>query len=737
MGIQLKLLVLILLTVGLATLTLTSHFLRGQVNALNETRLRKADTYAALVAAQVRSAVAFDDVETAREVFDSLVQDPMVEAVALFTQNGNLLHSYGNLGEAAFAARQGVATTRRFTLEDSVLVVTPVISVEGPRGTLVLQLSTADVSQSKRSMQLSAALIGGGVFLIGALVAFLIARSFARRLRAVAAVAAEVSEGRLEQQPLNDPSRDEIGVLANGVDLMTQRLRALIADMALRAQQEQERLETEVASRTAQLQARNEDMRRVLDQVGQGFLSVDVDGRMSSEHSAILETWFGDPRAHSSLWSYLDGVAPGSGAAFRANWEQVIAGVLPLELSLAQMPQELVVAEQHFSIDYQPIGRRGDSFERMFIVISDVTARVQRRRAEADEREMAQLCSALMRDREGVLEFLSEARQQLECLSSSASTSEEILRAAHTLKGNAALFGMSSVAQLCHAAETAVQDDAGHLLASIQQRLQQCFEHVASRLEALIGSHSARRFVLLEDDLEDLLRAVEQGIAPEALRDRIAALRLEPAEQRLQRVARQVRGLGERLGKGKVDVHVDHGRLRLDSARLKGFWAAFTHAVRNAVDHGLQDADQRAAAGKTPAARIALRTAIVRGELQIEIEDDGGAIDWAVVRELARARGLACDTPEQLSAALFTPGFSTKGAVSDTSGRGVGLSALHEVCTRLGGKVLITSQRSRFTRLTCRLPATLAAALDVQSTQHAHGKSYDKHSPFASAQAGG
>lgn len=162
--------------------------------------------------------------------------------------------------------------------------------------------------------------------------------------------------------------------------------------------------------------------------------------------------------------------------------------------------------------------------------------------------------------------------------------------------------------------------------------------------------------------------------------------------------------MAERLGKGEVDVLIEHNHVRLDAERYADFWAAFSHVVRNAVDHGLESAAARAELGKPQNGQVRLRTFASNTEQLVQIEDDGRGIDWEAVRKRALERGLPSTTREDLTDALFKSGFSTRSIVTEMSGRGVGLHAVREACVALGGRASIDSEHGRFTRFTFRWP---------------------------------
>jgi two-component system, chemotaxis family, sensor kinase CheA len=180
--------------------------------------------------------------------------------------------------------------------------------------------------------------------------------------------------------------------------------------------------------------------------------------------------------------------------------------------------------------------------------------------------------------------------------------------------------------------------------------------------------------------------------------------RLEPTELRLRRFAGQAYALGQRLGK-QLDVHVRGHGVRLDKENWRGFWAAFTHAVRNAVDHGIERANERRASGKSTSARIDLETRLEGDCLVVEIRDDGRGIQWEALRDRARSKGIPAASEDELFRCLFYQGLSTKSDVSQESGRGVGLAALKRACEQLGGTIQIDSLAGAGTCLRCRFSA--------------------------------
>jgi two-component system chemotaxis sensor kinase CheA len=185
--------------------------------------------------------------------------------------------------------------------------------------------------------------------------------------------------------------------------------------------------------------------------------------------------------------------------------------------------------------------------------------------------------------------------------------------------------------------------------------------------------------------------------------------RLEPAERPLGRLARYARSLAQRLGKGEIAVEVDGGGARVDPQQWKGLWSELVHVVRNAVDHGLEDPDERRARSKPPQPRVRLRAATLDDRLIIEIEDDGRGVDWEAVRAIARQKGLPHTSPDELMAAMLAPDVTTRSTATLTSGRGMGLASVADRVRELGGTISVKSRKDQGTQVRLSLPVTASA----------------------------
>jgi two-component system chemotaxis sensor kinase CheA len=176
----------------------------------------------------------------------------------------------------------------------------------------------------------------------------------------------------------------------------------------------------------------------------------------------------------------------------------------------------------------------------------------------------------------------------------------------------------------------------------------------------------------------------------------------------LSRVVRDV----TREGETEASLTVEGEDVRLDRSIIDRLGDPIVHLVRNAVDHGVEPADEREAAGKPREGTVELRARREGSEVVVEVEDDGRGVDVDAVRERAVERGLVdadADLPEsEVLACLFHPGFSTATEVTKTSGRGVGLDVVHEVAEALNGDVTVETEPGEGTTVRLRLPVSVA-----------------------------
>jgi two-component system chemotaxis sensor kinase CheA len=188
-------------------------------------------------------------------------------------------------------------------------------------------------------------------------------------------------------------------------------------------------------------------------------------------------------------------------------------------------------------------------------------------------------------------------------------------------------------------------------------------------------------------------------------------LRMVPVRQAFQKVSRVVRDLSRNTGK-PVELVLSGEDTELDRKVVEDITDPLMHMVRNSVDHGIEAAAVREAAGKRAQGRVSLSAYHQGGHIVLEIADDGAGLDTERIRRKAIERGLveasATPPPEEINMLIFAPGFSTAEKVTEISGRGVGMDVVRRNIEALRGRIEIKSERGRGTTFLIKLPLTLA-----------------------------
>jgi two-component system chemotaxis sensor kinase CheA len=213
----------------------------------------------------------------------------------------------------------------------------------------------------------------------------------------------------------------------------------------------------------------------------------------------------------------------------------------------------------------------------------------------------------------------------------------------------------------------------------------------------------------LGGELFRMQRTLERRL--EDLQNGILEMRMVPLGQVFDRLARGVRQVSRDLGR-EVRLVITGSDTEIDKLIVEELGDPLLHMLRNAIDHGIESAEERKAARKPASGTIALNAYQKGNHVMIEVEDDGRGIDE--VRLLARAHQIGAVAPdielsrEDLLALIFLPGLSTRQDVSEVSGRGVGMDVVKTNISRIGGVIDVHSERGIGTKFTLTLPITLA-----------------------------
>jgi two-component system, chemotaxis family, sensor kinase CheA len=309
-------------------------------------------------------------------------------------------------------------------------------------------------------------------------------------------------------------------------------------------------------------------------------------------------------------------------------------------------------------------------------------------------------------DQEGVDDD-AELIGQLEALQTTAGP----LPHAATAKASAPREGMAITPRISSgsAAESTLRVD----IALLNRMMNLVGELVLTRNQVLQAAATHPNLTLLSRRL-DMVTA--------DLRESVMKARMQPVSNVFSKMPRMVRDLSQALHR-RVRLEMEGQETELDKSLLEAIKDPLTHAVRNAIDHGIETPEVRLAAGKDPEGTLRLRAMQEGSHVIIEVSDDGAGIAVGKVRAKAIERGIITaeradqSSERELLQLIFVPGFSTASAVTNVSGRGVGMDVVRTNVEKIGGKVELDSRAGKGTTLRLRIPLTLAIvpALIVRS----------------------
>jgi len=671
---QLRNIIIVCLMIGVAGYTAVMFLLSERISNRFGPQVRTDLEWRVQRGAQelARSAdvgLALGDESVVRQAFGVYAKSADVQAILAVDREGQVIAQHGNVPEAKetmFTGKVGEVRTA-----ETYLVSWAQAAIEGePVGKIAVVVSTKRLQDARELLNQSSntTLMGGAAaLLLGVVVVVFFTRAVAQR-------------------------------------------DAQLSDYA-------HNLERKVDERTKELDERNQGMRLVLDNVDQGFVTVNVaDGVLAAERSAVFDEWFGPSRAATTLSGHLSKQAPEYAEWFELGLSQLRDGFMPAALLLDQMPKRFTAGERTYDVVYSPIGEP-DSPDRLLVIISDVTEKLARERAESEQKELVAFFQRVSVDRTGVEEFVTEAAHLVGALRTETDPVVQ-KRLVHTLKGNTAIYGLATISDLAHQVETDLADTHGPLSNEQREALVGAWKLAVQRVGWLLAS--ARRDIIEVErpELDALMTQLKQGANLGELSETLTEWTREPVHRRLERLGRQACALARRLNKPEPEIVINAHGVRLDPGPWSMFWSAMVHIIRNAVDHGIESAQQRTLVGKRDAGTLWLSAERKGGQISITVRDDGGGIDWERVRAKAVAAKLPAASERDLVEALFSDGVSTKENVSDTSGRGVGLSAIKQNVRDLGGRIDIDSALGKGTTFSFVFEERVAAAAKVPRTVH-------------------
>ncbi len=627
--------------------------------------------------------------EGAVPLIQSVMQDTRIAQATVYDNQGSIFH------EEAVADRR---------LGEILSLEKPVQNGDEVIGKVVVAFSMHQAEEAVRKELMQTLAISGvqAAVCIMILVALINARVL-RRVQRIKSEANALARKKLAEPFLWEPT-DEIGELGNALESTRQSLQSLFAELEAKNVELRDinlNLEDLVAQRTATI-------KMILDNVQSGFLLVDRNLNCLDGYTQSCVTLLGTDAITGRPLVELMRMDDRLRVHFQLCMDQVFEDFLPEEVSLGQVPQRFHLGDRAVSCAGTTIRGKDGAVEKVLFTIVDVS---ELERAEAENRANRALIR-ILQNMDSFREFVSESNDRLMHTMKAIKAGDEsrLRRELHTLKGNAAAFGMDELAQLIHHVEDQ-QSITQKYIAQIEGEFARFLDEHFELLRIRLNEESEELIQIRQSLIQQLRESLSSEHPAPNLRRAVMSwldeVQRVPAPSLLGPIAPYVQRLAEQLGKS-VEFSIHGGEMRVDGGRFKPLFQNLIHLVRNSVDHGIETEMERG--DKSPTASVSIEFSVEREHYLICVRDDGRGIDTsrlrakAVERRLMSAKEADTIPDSQALDLVFADGVSTAVAVTDTSGRGVGMSSVKAAVDDLGGSISIQSVLGQGTTFVIRVP---------------------------------
>lgn len=454
-----------------------------------------------------------------------------------------------------------------------------------------------------------------------------------------------------------------------------------------------------VKLKTVEVDKKNKEMRLILNNTTQGFMVINLDGTISGEKSSILEKWFGENiNSTNDYREYLNKINKDFSDLTQFGLNEMKEDLLPMSYYLESLPSKLVLnnannEESVFRFEYTQVSDQKDSF---LVVVNNITEELRKEQEMKRQLEIINVFNFIAKDKSGFEDFMRDADKIINQVMKQdpEKNKKEVAILIHTLKGNAGVFQLDSVAKICHTIENNMAEHSGVIQQKDLDYLSLSWNSIKSQLNKYLTS-SIVDVDVTKEELSQALLLIENNAPKQKISEVLKSWEYEPAKKRLERLALQAKATALRVLGCEIEVECIHNNARLNKDKYNGFWIVFNHMIRNSIDHGIASLPENVKA--TRKAKLTLETKVNNGRIEISIMDNGAGINKSAVLQSAGVHGSDFNN-EKLLEVLCRDGFSTKGTVTEISGRGVGLSAVKKYCEENDFIMEFTTKEGEFTQ---------------------------------------
>lgn len=486
------------------------------------------------------------------------------------------------------------------------------------------------------------------------------------------------------------------------------------------ARQNTERKNEKIALLFTDVQRNMAAVTNLLNNTGQGILSFGSELSISTEYSSECHRIFNGDVGGQNIIELLFAHDPEKevyGDIFREVFKQ--GNLCRQSVLLTLLPEQISIDENVFSIDYKIIRESLDtSQQRIMVIMTDITEKNALEEQIEQERELQNTMVRVVEQYDSFMEIIEDFKRLLEDLEKSTELpaggeekwKEDLYRQVHTFKGSFSMFGLQHLTRKLHELEDYIANENNiellkrELVGTQLTALHQVYSAEWNKLVEVLGQNFFKRaeYVQVESkriaSLENMLLGTEVAKQMPRVFDELRRWRYKKISELILQYKNYVVELGLRMDKKIHPLTICGAEVLVDPRQYKEILYNLVHIFRNMVDHGIESPEERSSNDKDEYGNITCEISLENDGLYLEISDDGKGIDVEKIRQksvesgmISRADMEQMDETEIIQL-VFESGFSTRGVVSDVSGRGMGLIAIKRVVEKIGGQVTVRSQ---------------------------------------------
>lgn len=657
-----------------------------------------------IVAQNLTAPIEFDDTVSSEKILSSLKLNSNITNAFIFKAQSELFASYARSSSGVtndqietLFKQKGFENKFAHSGTTHIISAVPIYFDGELLASLVIASDTKEITKTIKDQLLAQSMVAVVVLLIIIFVAYRLQKIFTLPIFRLKGVMEEISSRNDYSLQIADTRDDEFGDLYGGFNQMIKTIDEKNSELSIFA----------------------EKISTLLNNTGEGFLTIDRSLVIDSEYSKECITLLGEQIAGKDISTILF-----SSNQKRDLFYEAINDALDQEDEALQeciislLPSEVELNSLVLKIEYRVLDNK-----RVMLIISNITTQKELEHRIKEEQEALKMIVEIVSDSEIFFDlkreyeaFMKNSSKLVDTALDANTNLNNIYREVHTFKGTFSQLYMQNMVNFLHNLESRLSHLIYNNITSNKEIIDIIADHdfkkpfvrEMRRIEEILGSEfledanyikiDSNYLGELQDKILSFLTSTDQKVVPyRDIFSKILHLTRVRLVSQLRPYATMSEQLATRLDKSIYPLIIEGDETLYVSQDLKPFLKSLVHIFRNSIDHGIEEAQTRLEAGKDEIGRISCKFEKLGSSLIIEIADDGAGIDKQKVITKALQNGIVFEedlsnlSDSDIFALIFRDHLSTKDVTSDISGRGVGLSATRAELDAIGGKMQVKS----------------------------------------------